>query len=337
VIYECPRRCSADVPCSILRSSSGGPGSEYTACGWGTDATDCGPREGWARDLYLQGAGSATTTISGSNSHRHLFAIAGSAVMLSDLTLANGKSSAPFPADGGSIYVLNGFLQMSRVILQNNVADFLQAAYGEGGAVLVKGPLAFFGATDTQFISNICGDSTASNDYGSGGAFAFKIDTRVGVGDGYPAALFERCAFTSNVARWGSVGWIPGGKTSILGTSFTSNVGMGIAGDAALQVNGGTIILGEGTHFAASSGNGINPVGGITYYQLPGPPGHWLPNSQCKIFRAACGFAGCAPTQESPAPTSCGTYCSTIFDACSLYTAADRTTTDQQRLRARLL
>jgi hypothetical protein len=37
-------RCSANGPSSILRSSSGGPGSEYASCILGSDCTDCGTR-----------------------------------------------------------------------------------------------------------------------------------------------------------------------------------------------------------------------------------------------------------------------------------------------------
>ena len=38
----------------------------------------------------------------------------------------------------------------------------------------------------------------------------------------------------------------------------------------------------------AAAGINIHPIGGFLYYQLPVPPGYWLPNSDCVANREPC-------------------------------------------------
>ena len=82
----------------------------------------------------------------------------------------------------------------------------------------------------------------------------------------------------------------------------------GVLQGGGLYVNGGytimtlTLIYGN----SAPTGASMNPFGGVLYYSLPAVAGHWLPNSDCIVNRAACldGDASCVADRTTCALTS---------------------------------
>ena len=84
---------------------------------------------------------------------------------------------------------------------------------------------------------------------------------------------------------------------------------------------------------APSSAN-IHPAGGLVYFKLPTPPGHWLPNADCIASRRPCGTTatyadvqcrtkGC-PTLAGQAPNWTPQYCQapTFIQVCEWQTSA---------------
>jgi hypothetical protein len=70
------------------------------------------------------------------------------------------------------------------------------------------------------------------------------------------------------------------------------------------------VLLRNSTSFfensAAGVGNNVQLQGATVYYTFPVPPGHWLPNSECRVYRTPC-LSG---TEGEP--------CLASFDKCSL-------------------
>ena len=76
---------------------------------------------------------------------------------------------------------------------------------------------------------------------------------------------FQFCEIHGNTARSRGGGvYISGGKTTLSTTLIHGN--------------------------AASEGGGanLNLRAGLLYYRLPAPPGYWLPNAFCQVYREAC-------------------------------------------------
>lgn len=71
--------------------------------------------------------------------------------------------------------------------------------------------------------------------------------------------------YNNTASQYGGGMHITGGKTTMTTTLLHGNT----------QSNGET--------------SNIEPTGGLLYYQLPTPPGYWLPNSDCVANRAPCG------------------------------------------------
>ena len=96
-----------------------------------------GGSAGWARDLTIQGAnsasGSSPAILDGGGTKRHLKAVSGSAIMLRNLKLINGVSAAPHAGYGGSIYVDGGTVTTEGCSFQTNAATGI--SYPEGGVI----------------------------------------------------------------------------------------------------------------------------------------------------------------------------------------------------------
>jgi hypothetical protein len=107
-------------------------------------------------------------------------------------------------------------------------------------------------------------------------------------------------------------------------------VNVRVRGNVAAEAGGGltakagTVMLRNGTFFsnntAAGSTNNIHLPGAAVYYTFPVPPGYWLPNSECRVYREQC------PVGQQRAA------CLASFDACSL--TADNVTAGSGQLPA---
>jgi hypothetical protein len=62
----------------------------------------------------------------------------------------------------------------------------------------------------------------------------------------------------------------------------------------AIHSGGGTLLMSDGTSLhgntAGSIGGTLYVSGGSLSYILPTPPGHWMPNARCVIFRTGCPY-----------------------------------------------
>ena len=194
--------------------------------------------------------------------------------------------------------VQDGVLSTEDCILDGNMMG-PSSSYPEGAAFYVGGN-TFLTVLNTQILNN--GDTSSGT---AGGALAFKWCPEPC--SSAAQVVMTGCTIKGNRATWGGAIWIHGSpsRLSIYGTTLENNLGLEYGSPSSIYVAHGSIVVGKGTHFKrTAAGDGINPAGGTTYYELPGPPGHWLPNAQCKVFREGCGYGG-------------GT-CKTHFDACAI-------------------
>ena len=78
-----------------------------------------------------------------------------------------------------------------------------------------------------------------------------------------------------------------------------------------MYVASGTVFLENGTVFSGNSPDNLRLPGGTVYYKLPLPPGHWLPNAECRVYREPC--AANPPDYD----------CKNNVDACGLEAQAE--------------
>ena len=117
----------------------------------------------------------------------------------------------------------------------------------------------------------------------------------------------------SNHADWGGGIHLDGGTVTITSSTIYFNEASGGGG---MYGAGGTLFLGNGTAFFDSSASGVGAnlhlPGSVAYYTFPVTPGHWLPNSECRVYREPC-TAACTYNSDP----DCACYM--CFDACSLH------------------
>ena len=85
-------------------------------------------------------------------------------------------------------------------------------------------------------------------------------------------------------------------------------------GGGLFVVTSETVELSNNTLFSdnvAATGAAIMPHGGTTLYRLPTPAGHWLPSSQCVMFRDSCSVFGSFDSEAFED-------CEKAFDACAV-------------------
>ena len=114
------------------------------------------------------------------------------------------------------------------------------------------------------------------------------------------------CRVYSNTAATTGGGLAVISGTLVLdGSSIETNIA-NIAG-GGLANFAGTGFLRNATFSSntAASGSNLYLPGGVLYYQFPLPPGHWLPNRECRVYRAGCA-------------NSLDYACQASFEACSL-------------------
>jgi hypothetical protein len=106
----------------------------------------------------------------------------------------------------------------------------------------------------------------------------------------------------------GAISWQSSNTLTM--TNCTVHDNNATADGGGLFVTAGTVLLQNGTSFfdnsAAGVGNNVQVQGGTVYYTFPVPPGHWLPNSECRVYRRPC------PSGSE------GEACLASFDKCSL-------------------
>ena len=82
--------------------------------------------------------------------------------------------------------------------------------------------------------------------------------------------------------------FVGGGAPNMRAYGVTIEGNEAASGSGGLVVEGGTAQLSNGTFFRANLPNSVLPTGGTTFYQLPAPPGHWVPNGLCIVYRQPC-------------------------------------------------
>ena len=158
-------------------------------------------------------------------------------------------------------------------------------------------------------LSNATANMAACNVYSNtanGGAGLFVISG---------TANLVACDVYSNVANEGGGLGVISGTLVLDGTSIRINTASQIGGGLANFA--GTGFLRNATfsgNTATIRGSNLHLPGGVLYYQFPLPPGHWLPNRECRVYRAGCA---------NPADYAC----QASFEACSVVVDPSGSTT----------
>lgn len=190
-----------------------------------------------ARDLTIAGPGSSLLTVSGNNATRVFHISAGADVLLTGLTVADGRSALPNDYFGGGIYLADSSLTLTNLTVRNNIARYTPPPPGSdrgqgGGIYCIRSMLTIINSTirnNTAPIPPIA--------FVSGGSGIY-----------------------SNVST-----------VEIINSSVSNNVGSGVEGDGVIEArdstfldNTGTGILGGGQVRISLSGCLIaNNAGGV--------------------------------------------------------------------------
>lgn len=182
-----------------------------------------------------------------------------------------------FAFKGAGIYIDGGSSSIDSCDIHTNVAD-----NGVGAGVCIAGGSVAFYSCDIH-------ENVVTGSDGGGAGVAVTSER---------SSTFNACNIYDNHATGGGMygGWSGG-------------VGGGIA------FRGGTTYLSNSTAIFNNTAFGgaanLYPASGSIYYLLPAPPGHWLPNGQCRVYREPCDLGPSYVCQAS-------------LDACSF--AADNGT-----------
>lgn len=121
------------------------------------------------------------------------------------------------------------------------------------------------------------------------------------------AATLRDCLLQRNSAFFGGGLFVEAGiarlRSSVVADNWAKAGGDGggiLAGGGTLFLSDSTTVVGNrvrGTHAAA--GHNIVPSATV-YYEFPTPPGHWLPNAECRVYREPCPVVSRVALVERP-------------------------------------
>ena len=227
-------------------------------------------------DVTIEGTSASDVVFDGGYSDA-LFRITGGNVTLSKITITNGYSSGRHFAGGGGIEITGGTVSLSEVTVSHNTAP-------TGGGINVVGGIVR--------LSEV----TVSHNSAQRGGGINVDGGRVDV---------AKCTITDNLALSGGGINVNEGKLIVSETTITRNTaawrgdlnmtwntdGTSYSG-GGIRVEGGSVELMDATLLAsntAGEGKNLYLRGGTTFYQLPAPPGRWLPSvSKCSVNRQGC-------------------------------------------------
>ena len=241
-----------------------------------------------------------------------IYAIYNSKIELLNSHITSSSSSAHSSSDGqvlgGVIYTAG---QASTLTTQVRTAITLTGAHitsttgsgqiVKGGVISVAGPAAFT-LTNSRITNTSIGRPALSDGSAhrvEGGAIyidesEYNQDLMWPKGALVVTLNNSHIANTSGATNGGAISVIDTGSGTV--TGIVSMFAMQIYGNSASFSGGGLFISGGAIAMfttqiydnTAPLGNSIRLTLGALYYQLPTPPGHWLPNSKCMIYREAC-------------------------------------------------
>ena len=243
------------------------------------------------------------------------------------LTITSMREGAVLEGDGKRRLLevqSGGELELERVTLRNGEAQ-------QGGAILLKGQV-----TDPPFsLSNpkagakavlshvTITESRARSNFGEvrgGGISTFPHSNLV-----LTDSLIEGCSSL----HLSSTGSARGGGLFIMGSAKLTNTiitgcsartattatatGGGEGGGMFVQEDTALVLMTRGTQLkgnnASTKGMNFMAAGGVTTYELPAQPGHWIGARRCEVYRKGC--------ELNPKSVPVDWYCPEIRDQCA--------------------
>jgi predicted outer membrane repeat protein len=205
------------------------------------------------------GAVLARAALAGTPDFRFFHVVAGGALSLSQLTLANGRVSGPSLLDGGAALVrAGGSLAAAGSVFSGNYASASGGAIASTGALSITGG-AFTGNRAFAYGGAVLGGALAI----TGSSF---VGNNVGAGQGGAVAATGRATigastFATNTATSGGGLFVDGlsgaGEASVVNSTFTAN---GIAGLGGGLSSSGALTLTNVT--VAGNASGVARAGG---------------------------------------------------------------------------
>ena len=161
------------------------------------------------KDLTVNGAGAANTTVNGNNAVRVFNIGSNRTVNINDLTVANGRIVSNNNGGGGAIVNSGATLNINNSIFSRNSAE--RAAFGGrafGGAIYVLDNTSALNVRNSTFSGNLTNTPAAS-----GGAIYNRGITTL-----------ENSNLRNNVSTSGGAITSEGGTLEIVGSSFDDNI-----------------------------------------------------------------------------------------------------------------
>lgn len=181
------------------------------------------------RNLTIDGPGVNTLTISGANSYQVFVTVAGTALAINNLTIANASNNGTY---GAGIENSGGTLTLDHLVLINNAAT---GGNGYGGAIFNEGTL---NVTNTTF---------------SGNSAAQEGGTIINSG----TVNISSSAFLGNIAPAGAIIYNYSGSVAIGNSTFYGNT-TSAAGNGGIFNNSGASLAVTNATFVSNNGVGID-------------------------------------------------------------------------------
>ncbi|GMU83856.1 MAG: hypothetical protein AMXMBFR47_37260 [Planctomycetota bacterium] len=183
--------------------------------------------------IAIRGPGANRLAVSGNNASRVLTIGTTGPVVLSDITIQDGRASGGTGNSGGAIQANSGArLSLERCIVRNSSVTANTSA--QGGGISLGGSGAELHLTDCTFSGNSASAATA----GMGGAVYCASG---------PATV-TNCTFAGNTAAAGTVGYgaalYSGAGATIRNSTFTANTSSGV-GTATVYASATAVTLGN--------------------------------------------------------------------------------------------
>ena len=202
---------------------------------------------------------------------------------------------------GGGIYAKGGGKVLSVVdseIHHNSV--WKGRTRGGGGFYSYNGPSSFLRCSFHHNTAGTANDGSASS---TGGGLSFQMGTHF-IAD---SRIYSNTAFGNgaqhqypddNDGLGGGIHLDAYGQPQTTGISVTNTriEGNTATWGAGVYVKSGTLVMSRtlvtGNVVPAgtfATGTSVFVTQGALTYRLPLPPGHWLPNAECRVYREPCG------------------------------------------------
>ncbi len=174
--------------------------------------------------VSILGPGADVLAISGNNTSQ-IFIFDANDIIVSDLTLTNGRAVGFPSGQGGAIRQLSGGSMLSRCQITNNVADAF------GGAILSD--------VGSMIISDCTLSGNTANGTGSGGGAIVSVGTLTLIN----STLSGNSAPNANSSGGGGGAINNFGSLTLIQTTITGNRASAAASGGGIDVNGGPVVL----------------------------------------------------------------------------------------------